>query len=62
MNITLQKQSIGYGNVIYVPCSTEDKYLMEHLLNEDLESLNEEGLEKVMYVAHAHGWKIEIIQ
>lgn len=61
MIITLNKQSIGYGKHIYVPLNKGDKFLMQHCMNEDLECLNDEGLEKCRYLAISHDWNINIV-
>lgn len=61
ITIVLKKESIGYSNNIYVPQTSADKHLMQHCVNEDLDSLNEEGLSKAHYIAAAHEWRIEVI-
>lgn len=62
MNIVLRKHSIGYEKFIYQPISESDLKLMQHCINEDLIYLNEDGLDKVRYIAAAHDWKIEVIE
>ena len=45
----------------YVPLTMSDQELMQHLINEDLVMLNEQGLKKAQTVAKAHNWKIKIV-
>jgi hypothetical protein len=57
ITIKLKKQIDGY----YYPVTDANKALMQHCANEDLDCLNEKGLDKCKQVATAHGWFIEIV-
>jgi len=58
MNIQLKYQE---ENKLYFPLTEADKFLMQHVMNEDLSALNAHGLDKARYVAAAHDWHIEIL-
>ena len=62
MTITLRKikQMPCESVKFYSPVTERDKFLMQHCVNEDLDALNEIGLEKVKAVASAHGWSVTI--
>lgn len=42
----------------YRPVSDKSKLLMQHCIGEQLELLNEKGLQDMEQVAIAHGWAI----
>lgn len=55
--IKLKETGTGY----FVPETESDQMLMQHCVNEDLDALNNIGLEKAQTVAKAHNWKIKIV-
>jgi hypothetical protein len=42
------------------PKENSDRLLMQHCVNEDLSAVNELGMEKVVHVALAHGWIVDV--
>ena len=45
---------------LYYPTDHKDKMLMQHCMNEDLETVNNNGLAKVQHVANMHGWEVRV--
>ncbi len=46
---------------MYWPVDTADRYLLEHCSNDNFIAITKETLDKAVYLAAAHDWKIEIV-
>lgn len=58
--IRLEKKLDDIG-VFYQTNDAESEFLMQHCMNEDLFSVNEDGFQKLEFIATAHGWKVEVV-
>lgn len=54
--LTLQNRE-GY----YWPVTDGDRFLLQHVTNENYIAINKNELEKVMFVAKAHGWEVVVV-
>lgn len=58
---TIRFKAIQYsGGTSYIPIGIESEFLMQHCLNNDLASINHNGMEKLKIIAKAHGWEVVV--